>query len=58
MPITRKELMHALAQAYCHDRNSHKEMDIDLVVAMADEVTKALEKHGGVSAGEDTNEPE
>lgn len=58
MPITREELMHALAQAYCHDRNSHKEMDIDLVVAMADEVTKALEKHGGVSAGEDANEPE
>lgn len=56
--ITREELMHALAQAYCHDRNSNKEMDIDLVVAMADEITKVLEQHGAVSTGEDDGEPE
>jgi hypothetical protein len=56
--ITREELMHALAQAYCHDRNSNKEMDIDLVVAMADEITKVLERHGAVSTGEDDGEPE
>jgi len=45
--------MHALAQAYCHERNANKEMDIDLVVAMADEITKVLEQHGAVSTGEE-----
>ncbi len=54
--ISREELMHALAQAYMHERNAEKEMDIDLVVAMADEVTKVLEQHGAISTGEDQPE--
>ena len=60
MPIpTREDILHALAQAYCHDRNAEKEMDMDLLVAMADEVMKVLEQHGAVSTGEDdSNEPE
>ena len=32
-------------------------MDIDLIVAMADEVMKVLEQHGAISAGED-DEPQ
>jgi len=57
-PTSREEILQALAQAYCHDRNANKEMDIDLVVAMADEVMKVLEDHGAVSTGEDAQEPE
>jgi hypothetical protein len=53
---SREDIMHALAQGYCHDRNAQKEMDIDLLVAMADEIMKVLEQHGGVSAGEDKPE--
>jgi hypothetical protein len=56
MPITRDDILHALAQAYCHDRNAQKEMDVDLLVAMADEVTKVLEQHGAIPTGKD--EPE
>jgi len=52
-PISRDDVLHALALAYNHDRNSDKEMDIDLVVAMADEVMKVLGQHGAVSTGED-----
>jgi hypothetical protein len=51
-PVNREEITHALAQAYCHDRNADKEMDIDLVVAMADEVMKVLDQHGCVAARE------
>lgn len=54
--ISREDIMHALAQAYCHDRNAQKEMDVDLLVAQADEVMKVLEQHGAVSTGKD--EPE
>jgi hypothetical protein len=57
MPIpTREAILHALAQGYCHDRNTDKEMDIDLIVAMADEVMKVLEANGAVPTRED--EPE
>ena len=56
--IKREEITHALAQGYCHDRNAKKEMDIDLVVAMADEVMKVLEQHGAVSTGEDDQQSE
>jgi hypothetical protein len=52
-PISRDDVLHALALAYNHDRNSEKEMDIDLVVAMADEIMKVLGQHGDVSTGED-----
>jgi hypothetical protein len=58
MKITREEIMHALAQGYCHDRNAQKEMDVDLLVSMADEIMKVLDQHGDVPTGEDTNEPE
>ena len=58
MPVTREDILHALAQAYCHDRNSDKEMDVDLLVAAADEVMKVLIQHGAISTGEDTQEPE
>ena len=58
MPITREEIMHALAQGYCHDRNAQKEMDVDLLVAMADELMKVLEQHGAVSTREDPDQPE
>jgi len=51
--LTRDEIMQALARGYTHDRNSDKEMDIDLVVAMADELTKVLEEHGAISTGKD-----
>jgi len=51
--ITRVEIMEALAQAYNHARNVQKDMDIDLLVAMADEITKVLERHGAISPGED-----
>jgi hypothetical protein len=51
--ITREEIMRALAEAYNHARNVEKEMDIDLIVAMADEITKVLEQHGAISPGED-----
>jgi hypothetical protein len=51
--ITRDDILHALAQAYCHDRNAQKEMDVDLLVAAADEIMKVLEQHGAVSTGED-----
>jgi len=40
--ITRDDILHALAQAYCHDRNAQKEMDVDLLVAAADEIMKVL----------------
>jgi hypothetical protein len=58
MTITREEIMQALARAYCHDRNAKKEMDVDLLVAMADEVMKALgqpkeKDDGAVSTRED-----
>jgi len=59
MPIpSREDILHALAQAYCHDRNANKEMDIDLMVAAADEIMKVLGQHGAVSTGEDDREPE
>ena len=53
MPVTREDILHALAQAYCHDRNCDKEMDVDLLVAAADEVMKVLIQHGAISTGED-----
>ena len=56
MTITRKEIMQALAQGYMHDRNAQKELDVDLLVSMADEIMKVLEEHGAVSPGEDDKE--
>jgi hypothetical protein len=45
--------MKALARGYCTERNADKEMDIDLIVAMADEVQKLIEsENGSVSTGE------
>jgi hypothetical protein len=45
--VTREEIMRALARGYCAERNTEKEMDIDLVVAMADEVQKLIEDEYG-----------
>ena len=42
MRITREEIMQALARAYMHDRNANKELDVDLLVAAADELMKML----------------
>lgn len=67
MPDRRKEfregLMQALARGYTHERNSDKELDVDLIVAMADEVTAyvvevigevvGVQKDGSVSSRQD-----
>ena len=46
--------MQAMARGYMTERNDKKEMDIDLIVAMADEVQKLIEaEHGSLPAGED-----
>ena len=58
MTITREDIQQALARAYCHDRNAKKELDIDLIVAMADEIMTVLEQHGALSTGEDADQPE
>ena len=58
MAITREDIMHALAQGYCHDRNADKELDVDLLVAQADELMKVLQQHGALSPRENTDEPE
>jgi hypothetical protein len=51
--ITRDEIMKALARGYCQERNAQKEMDIDLIVAMADEIQTLIEdEYGPVSTGE------
>jgi hypothetical protein len=51
--VTREEIMQALARGYVAPRNTQKEMDIDLIVAMADEVQKLIEdEYGPVSTGE------
>jgi hypothetical protein len=45
--VTREEIMQALARGYVAPRNAQKEMDIDLIVAMADEVQKLIEDEYG-----------
>jgi hypothetical protein len=51
--ISRDEIMKALARGYCQERNKDKEMDIDLIVAMADELQTLIEdEYGSVSTGE------
>ena len=37
-----QELFQALARGYCHDKNSHKVLDADLIQAMAEEVLLIL----------------
>jgi len=52
--IKREDIMQALARGYTHKRNSDKELDIDLIVAMADEVQALIEgEYGAVSTGQD-----
>ena len=53
MSVTREEIMQALARGYVAPRNAQKEMDIDLIVAMADEITTLIEdEYGPLSTGE------
>jgi hypothetical protein len=45
--------MQALARGYVAPRNAQKEMDIDLIVAMADEMQRLIEdEYGPISTGE------
>lgn len=51
--VNRQEIMQALARGYTADRNTEKEMDIDLLVAMADEIAALIEEeYGPLSTGE------
>lgn len=38
----RNAILGAVARGWCHDKNTHKEMDADLVYAIADEVLKVM----------------
>ena len=40
--IDRKKVLEAVARGWCSEKNSHKEMDVDLGEAITDEVVAAL----------------
>ena len=42
--MTKEELMGAVARGWCHENNSHKEMDVDLAMAIVDEVLLELDR--------------
>lgn len=42
--MTREELMGAVARGWCHDENPPKTMDVDLAMAIVDEVLLELDK--------------
>ena len=42
--MTREELLGAVARGWCHKNTEQKTMDVDLAVAIADEVGLALDK--------------
>jgi hypothetical protein len=46
--INREALLGAIARGWCSEKNSHKEMDSDLALAIFDEVEKQIRKHFGV----------
>lgn len=40
--LTRDDILQALARAYCHDANTRKQLDADLLVAACDEIMELL----------------
>jgi len=46
--INREELLGAIARGWCSEKNSHKEMDSDLALAIFDEVKRQIKQHFGV----------
>lgn len=36
------QIRQAVARGYCHEKNTHKELDSDLLDAIAEEVVKAI----------------
>ena len=46
--INREELLGAIARGWCSEKNSHKEMDSDLALAIFDEVEQQIKQHFGV----------
>ena len=46
--INREELLGAIARGWCGEKNSHKEMDSDLAVAIFDEVEQQIKQKFGV----------
>lgn len=47
-PMSEEEIKGAIARGWCHDKNTHKTMDSDLVIAIANEVKKAIEAHHNI----------
>jgi hypothetical protein len=43
MPVSKDEILQALARGYCDERNESKILDHDLITSMADEVMKVLQ---------------
>lgn len=41
--LTKEELRGAIARGWCHPANSKKEMDVDLALAIAEEVARCIE---------------
>ncbi len=41
--MTKEEIMQAVARGWCHEKNSSKTMDVDLAMAIADEIALALD---------------
>jgi len=39
--LTKEEITNAVAQAWCHPKNEHKEMDSDLAIVIVDNILKA-----------------
>jgi hypothetical protein len=47
-PMSDDEILEAIARGWCHAKNEHKTMDIDLVSAIASEVYHAIKAHHGI----------
>ena len=46
--VNREALLGAIARGWCSEKNSHKEMDSDLALAIFDEVERQIKQHFGV----------
>ena len=46
--INREELLGAIARGWCSEKNSHKNMDPDLALAIFDEVEQQIRQQFGV----------
>lgn len=46
MSLTDEQIKQAIARAWCHPKNEHKEMDVHLALAAAEEVSEALRLAG------------